>query len=91
MTSSWEKFTFITYADDTTLSGHLVSFSLDRDHAVDSIPLGIDNETNKIIDWLVVNILYLNVSKIKYMLFHSRQRILRDCDIPKMRINATVV
>ena len=39
-----EKFAFITYADDTTLTCPLVSLSLDHEHTIDSISLGIDNE-----------------------------------------------
>ena len=82
-----EKFTFITYADDTTLTCPLVSLSFDQEHTIDSISRGIDNEMKKATDWLAVNKLSLNVSKTKYMLFHFRQRTLRDCDIPKIRIN----
>ena len=82
-----EKFTFITYADDTTLTGPLVSLSFDQEHTIDSISRGIDNEMKKVTDWLAVNKLSLNVSKTKYTLFHFSQRTLRDCDIPKIRIN----
>ena len=82
-----EKFAFITYADDTTLTCPLVSLSFDQEHTIDSISRGIDNEMKKVTDWLAVNKLSLNVSKTKYMLFHFSQRTLRDCDIPKIRIN----
>ena len=82
-----EKFTFITYADDTTLTCPLVSLSFDQEHTIDSISRGIDNEMKKVTNWLAVNKLSLNVSKTKYMLFHFSQRTLRDCDIPKIRIN----
>ena len=60
-----EKFTFITYADDTILICPLVSLSLDHEHSIDSISLGIDNEMKKVTDWLAVNKLSLNVSKTK--------------------------
>ena len=80
-----EKFTFITYADDNTCP--LVSLSFDQEHTIDSISRGIDNEMKQVTDWLAVNKLSLNVSKTKYMLFHFSQRTLRDCDIPKIRIN----
>ena len=82
-----ERFTFITYTDDTTLTCPLVSLYFDQEHTIDSISRGIDNEMKKVTDWLAVNKLSLNVSKIKYMLFHFRQRTLRDCDIPKVRKN----
>ena len=42
-----EKFTFITYADDTTLTGPLVSLSFDQEHTIDSISRRIDNEMKK--------------------------------------------
>ena len=82
-----EKFTFIIYADDTTLTCPLVSLSFDQEHTIDSISRGIDNKMKKVTDWLAVNELSLNVSKTKYMLFHFRQGTLRDCDIPQIRIN----
>ena len=78
-----EKFTFITYADDTNLTCPLVSLTFDQEHTIDSISLGIDNEMKKVTDWLAVDKLPRNVSKTQYMLFHFRQRTLRDCDIPK--------
>ena len=45
-----EKFTFITYADDTTLTCPLVSLSFDQEHTIDSISRGIDNEMKKVTD-----------------------------------------
>ena len=65
MRTIYEKFTFITYADDTTLTCPLVSLSLGHEHSIDSISLGIDNEMKKVTDWLAVNKSSLNVSKTK--------------------------
>ena len=45
-----EKFTFITYADDTTLTCPLVSLSLDHELTIDSISLEIINEMKKVTD-----------------------------------------
>ena len=56
-----KKFTFITYADDTTLTCPLVSLSFDQEHTIASISRGIDNEMKKVTDWLAVDELSLNV------------------------------
>ena len=58
-----EKF---TYANDTTLTCPLVSFSLDHRHTVGSISLGIDDEMKKVIGWSAVNQLSHNVSETPY-------------------------
>ena len=62
----------IIYADDTTLSGTLKFISQNTDYA--DINSAINNELDKINDWLRVNKLSLNVNKTKYMVFHTPQR-----------------
>ena len=51
----------------------------------------INSELNKIADWLAVNKLSLNVQKNKFMIFHYRQRILTENDIPHLMINNTLI
>ena len=46
---------------------------------------------NKIADWLAVNKLSLNVQKTKFMIFHYRQRVLTENDIPCLMINNTLI
>ena len=60
------KFSFILYADDTTLNSTLESFG----DTADEIQLSILNELQKVCKWLDLNQLCLNVAKSKFMLFH---------------------
>ena len=60
-------FRFILFADDTTLSHSICSFST-------SNAITINAELRKISMWMRANELHLNATKTKYMLFHYRQR-----------------
>ena len=61
------KFKYIMYADDTTLYFNLEDFNeQDKESA-------INNELQKIHDWLQRNKLTLNVAKTKFMTFHKRR------------------
>ena len=61
------KFDFIMYADDTTLSSTIDSFSdINSNTNADSL---INAEICKVIDWLKINKLSLNKNKSKYMTF----------------------
>ena len=64
-------FTFILYADDTTLlSTMLYSHpALQNEHN-----LSINGELLKVNDYLVATRLSLNVNKTKYVLFHNSQK-----------------
>ena len=55
-----EKFTFITYADDTTLTCPSVSFSLDCRHITESLSYKIEDKMKKVIDWLEVDNFFQN-------------------------------
>ena len=66
------KFSFILYADDTTLNSTLKSFG---DTAVE-IQLSILNELQKVCKWLDLKQLCLNVAKSKFMLFHMPQKVI---------------
>ena len=63
-------FDFIMYADDTTLSSTVNSFS-DNNFSVDTL---INEELSKVLEWLKINKLSLNKNKSKYMLFHMPKK-----------------
>ena len=65
------KFSFILYADDTTLNSTLGNFGT---NPVD-IQKPIIIELQIILKWLDVNKLCLNVSKSRFMLFHMLQKV----------------
>ncbi len=62
-------FSFLMYADDTTLYCTLEDFP--NNNLVNSI----NSELNKINIWLKINKLTLNVEKTKSMLFHKRRKV----------------
>ena len=67
------KFDFIMYADDTTLSSTIYSsFSdINSNASADSL---INAEIGKVIEWLKINKLSLNKNKSKYMTFHMPKK-----------------
>ena len=66
------KFDFIMYADDTTLSSTIDSFSdITSNTNADSL---INAEICKVIEWLKINKLSLNKTKSKYMTFHMPKK-----------------
>ena len=67
LSMSSKLFEFITYADDTTLSGLLSGKFTDNDIQ------HINSELDNISDWLKINKLSLNVKK-KMVIFHKYQR-----------------
>ena len=74
---SSKLFEFITYADDTTLSGLLNGKFTDNDVQ------HINSELNNLSDWLKINKLSLNVQKAKMKIFHKYQRKVKA---PKVKI-----
>ena len=86
-----DNLNFILYADDTTLSSPMRSFTSQRNGNIELVSVLINSELNKIADWLAVNKLSLNVQKTKFMIFHYRQRILTENDIPHLMINNTLI
>ena len=65
-------FDFIMYADDTTLSSTIDSFSdINSNASADSL---INAEIGKVIEWLKINKLSLNKNKSKYMTFHMPKK-----------------
>ena len=85
------KLDFILYADDTTLSSPLCSFTHGKNGDVNHISRMINAELSKISDWLAVNKLSLNASKTKFMVFHNYQRTLAENDNPQLMINNTII
>ena len=72
-------FKFITYADDTTL--YITLDSLDQNSTTDII----NNELNKVSDWMDLNKLSLNISKTKCMIFKPTSRTIADKPILKIK------
>ena len=68
------KFSFILYADDTTLNSTLDCFGQN----VIEIQEAIVAELQKVFKWLKLNILSLNVAKSKFMLFHMPQKVVPE-------------
>ncbi len=70
--SSSKLFDFIIYADDTTLSTTLDIIIKDTNN---SDPESITNkELQNINDWLKNNKLSVNITKCKYIIFHTPQK-----------------
>ena len=69
-----DKFSFILYADDTTLISPICSFSHCSHNDMNYVSTMINLELTKISDWLAVNKLSLNAAKTKFMLFHNYQK-----------------
>ena len=86
-----DKFSFILYADDTTLISPLCSFSHCSHNDMNYVSTMINLELTKISDWLAVNKLSLNAAKTKFMLFHNYQKIINEDDRPHLTINDTVI
>ena len=79
-----DKCTPIMYADYTTLLSILDDFNGNQITNPNSIQ--INAELTKVMDWLTVNMLSLNIKKTK-MGFSSKQRILKTTEIPSVIIN----
>ena len=86
-----DKFSFILYADDTTLISPPCSFSHCSHNDMNYVSTMINLELTKISDWLAVNKLSLNAAKTKFMLFHNYQKIINEDDIPHLTINDTLI
>ena len=66
---SSEKFKFVMYADDTTLTSALETFSSNEYNGNRASSVNV--ELTKINEWLKLNRLTRNVQKTKYMLFNT--------------------
>ena len=86
-----ERLNFTLYADDTTLTSTLCTFTQEVNHDVNCMPYLINLELFKISDWFAVNKLSLNVDNTKFMIFHNHQKVIPNHDIHCLVINNTVV
>ena len=86
-----DKLNFILYTDDTTLSSPMCSFTRGCNGNIDIVSTLRNSELNKIADWLVVNKLSLNVQKTTFTIFHYRQHVITENDIPCLVINNTQI
>ena len=84
-----DKFHFTLYADDTSLSEPLCTFTVNTGNRK-ALSDAINTELQLIYDWLSLNKLSLNVKKTKMMIFHTRQRNIQNV-IPKLVINGTPI
>ena len=66
-----KAFTFISYADDTTLFSTVSNFTNTPNTDANCM---INQELFKINEWLEINKLSLNIAKTKYMLFHMHNK-----------------
>ena len=64
-----DMFNFIMYADDTTLTSTISTFSDNTNN--DNVEATLNAELLKINEWLQINKLSLNISKSKYMIFQK--------------------
>ena len=84
-------FKTIFFADDSTLSTSICFEKYPvKMHKVcnkNGHQAIINNELKKVMIWLKVNMLSLNVKKTKYMIFHNPQRQISQLNIPKIYIN----
>ena len=71
------------YADYTNLVSTICTFN----KTGETIAGTINNELNHVTDWLAVNKLSLNASKTKMMLFHHKNRKLKQAEMPHIEIN----
>ena len=72
-----QRFTFILYADYTTLISPLCSFIHSSQSDMGYVSTMINMELSKISEWLAVNKLSLNTAKTKFVWFHNYQKILK--------------
>ena len=61
-------FLILSYADDITLFNSLSEYNCPQDSNI------INNELNKVYDWLTVNKLSLNTQKTRFMIFHTPKK-----------------
>ena len=84
------KFKFTIYADDTTLIEPICTFAPLNRRNKTAISKEINNELEKIVHWLALNKLSLNAKKTKFMIFHYKQKCIKDI-IPKLVINKVAI
>ena len=79
---------FILYADNTTLTSPLCSFTYGGYQDITRVSTLNDSEITRISEWLSVNKLYLNANK-KITIFRNNQNVMTESDILQFEINNT--
>ena len=74
----------ILYADYTTLTSPVCSFTYRGYHDINRVSTLINSEITKISEWLSVNKLSLNAIKKKFVIFHNYQNVMTDSNIPHL-------
>ena len=83
ISNSSSLFKFILFADDTNLFT-TIEYTLPVGNSkVDDL---VNNELEKIYDWLTANRLSLNLTKAKFIIFHPKQKDISSL-VPKLVIN----
>ena len=83
ISQSSDKFDFLAYADDTTLSTTLNKFSASDDMNISDL---INLELYNINEWLEINKLSLNAKKSRFMIFHMP---IKHITLPILQISNT--
>ena len=78
---SSNKFTFLMYADDTTLLSTYDTFHTNTDMDIAIIQRNINEELLRVAPWLSRNKLLINTTKIKMTVFHTQQKHLSYPDV----------
>ena len=84
------KFKFTIYADDTTLIEPICTFAQPNLRNRNKLAQEINNELEKIVNWLALNKLSLNAKKTKFMMFHYKQKSINNI-VPKLVINKVAI
>jgi len=80
----------ILFADDTSLLGTMstfYTFEPKTKYDFDKLSKRINEELEKINEWLKINKLSLNIGKTKYMIFHNRQRNIDEFTNLTLKLN----
>ena len=78
---SSNKFTFLMYADDTTLLSTYDTFHTNTDTDIATIQRNINEELLRITTWLSRNKLLINTGKTKMTVFHTQQKHISYPDV----------
>ena len=78
---SSNKFTFLMYADDTTLLSTYDTFHTNTDTDIATIQRNINEELLRVTTWLSRNKLLINTTKTKMTVFHTQQNHISYPDV----------
>ena len=78
---SSNKFTFLVYADDTTLLSTYDTFHTNTDNDIATIKRNINEELLRVTTWLSRNKLLINITKTKMTVFQRQQKHISYPDV----------